>query len=375
MLMESGWGFSGLPSWGLSSDGAPCRPPVSTTDQPPPTPCRAEDPRERQCVLRHELNCQLRLRPEETALHEGGKGQARSQLDAAPHEAERTQDRQGHLLTTGPSCWPAAGPAFPGSGWPGGHALADRLQWPGPGGHLLPNLYAQATPGPHAVPPWTSPAAGTDACQPQADPAPRGPPTALGAFRSLDPEDPLTCQGALPVGTEPRTPPGIGLCARPSPSRVRVTATCARGSDHCGPLLVPMGTGRALQGGPGPPPTTLAFLRLHQRFHHHGQPRARVSQPPHPHPRPSLGRGERGPLRGPHSSPGGRGRSQPSPTAVKSHATASAARHCTPGVRRPHGREVSGRGGVGGGGVNICIKGKKKKKNVYQLGRGNIYLL
>lgn len=215
MLMESGWGFSGLPSWGLSSDGVPCRPPVSTTDQPPPTPRRAEDPRERQCVLRHELNCQLRLRPEETPFHEGGKGQARSQLDAAPHEAERTQDRQGHLLT-GPSCWPAAGPAFPGSGWPGGHTLADRLQWPGPGGHLLPNLYAQATPGPHAVPPWTSPAAGTDACQPQADPAPRGPPTALGAFRSLDPEDPLTCQGALPVGTEPRTPPGIGLCARPS---------------------------------------------------------------------------------------------------------------------------------------------------------------
>ncbi|XP_045431128.1 ral guanine nucleotide dissociation stimulator isoform X9 [Pipistrellus kuhlii] len=59
---------------------------------------KAEDSGQRQRVLRHELRRQLRLRPEEAGLRQGGQGPARRQLHAAPREAEGAPPRQGHLL-------------------------------------------------------------------------------------------------------------------------------------------------------------------------------------------------------------------------------------------------------------------------------------
>ncbi|KAF7461825.1 hypothetical protein GHT09_014000 [Marmota monax] len=55
-------------------------------------------------------------------------------------------------------------------------------------------------------------------------------------------------------------------------------------------------------GVPAPPPTTLAFLRLHQRVHLQGQLRVRVSPTTQPA-RPPWERREK-PSHGPRSSPG-----------------------------------------------------------------------
>lgn len=65
-------------------------------------PPRAEDPRQRQRLLRHELRRQLRLRAEEAGFLQGGEDQARLQLHPAQDEAERPEDRQRHLLASAP---------------------------------------------------------------------------------------------------------------------------------------------------------------------------------------------------------------------------------------------------------------------------------
>lgn len=60
--------------------------------------CRAPDPRQRQCFLRHELYCQLRLCAEEARLGPTCAGQERGQFDAASHEAKGTENRQRDFL-------------------------------------------------------------------------------------------------------------------------------------------------------------------------------------------------------------------------------------------------------------------------------------
>lgn len=60
--------------------------------------CRASDPGQRQCFLRHELYCQLRLCAEEAWLGPTGAGQERGQFDAASNEAKGTENRQRDFL-------------------------------------------------------------------------------------------------------------------------------------------------------------------------------------------------------------------------------------------------------------------------------------
>lgn len=65
---------------------------------PPPFLSRASDPRQRQCFLRHELYCQLRLCAEEARLGPTSAGQERGQFDVASHEAEGTENRKRDFL-------------------------------------------------------------------------------------------------------------------------------------------------------------------------------------------------------------------------------------------------------------------------------------
>lgn len=118
----------------------------------------------------------------------------------------------------------------------------------------------------------------------------------------------------------------------------------------------------------------LAFPRLHQRYHRRGQQSEGVS----PTPGPALPQERRaGSLSTDHTLHPVRGDSLPRPVVIDSHDTASATHRGALGFTRPHETGVSGRGESGerGGVLNICIKGKNKTKKVYQLGRGNIYLL
>lgn len=83
---------------------------------------RAENPRQRQCLLRHELGRQLRLCAEEAGFLQGGEDQARLQLHPAQDEAERPEDRQRHLLASAPlppltDGALGAGCSEPGCGW------------------------------------------------------------------------------------------------------------------------------------------------------------------------------------------------------------------------------------------------------------------
>lgn len=98
--------------------------------------------------------------------------------------------------------------------------------------------------------------------------------------------------------------------------------------------------------------------------------RANRGREPRPPPlQPSLRRGERDLLHGPHSSPGERGRSQPSPTDVESHDTASAIHHCILGHTRPHETGLVGKEDLGRG--SECLyKRQKKKKKCLPVGEG-----
>lgn len=158
------------------------------------------------------------------------------------------------------------------------------------------------------------------------------------------------CQGVLPTGhgTLPAldtvhhtflTPPQVQITATRAPGCSRIL-TPSRAAD-CILSLCPQALAWDLHGGPSLPSHTLAFLRLHQRFHLQGLQSEGVS-----------------PTRSP-SLPWIRERSalMDCPGGIESHITESAIHHCCiPGCTRLHTV-----GGLWGGGsrLNICIKRKK----------------
>lgn len=120
-----------------------------------------------------------------------------------------------------------------------GQPRPGRLQWPRPGGHLPPNLCAQATPRPRLHPgplllPGLTPASRRLTWPPPWTPrclrclllsGPRGP---ADLPRS-------TARGHRALHASGHCP----LCPSLTRSQVWVTATRARGSDHCSSPLVP----------------------------------------------------------------------------------------------------------------------------------------
>lgn len=170
------------------------------------------------------------------------------------------------------------------------------------------------------------------------------------------------------MGAEPCMPPGTAFCARPlylpgvghchlcpwAPQGIHSST----GSDHCSSLLVPSDTGRALQEGPGPSSHHSSLPQAAPKIPSSGPTESeRVS----PIPTPALLRERRETTFTDHTlHPVGEvGLSQ-----VPSMSNLMTQQVPFTTASWPHETTrdgVSGKGGLGGGGVNICIKGKNKK--------------